>query len=123
MKDFKCTQCGDCCGPVPIAESELAKLKEAVQAMPNRLVSRLKSQKRNEMLCIFYDKKYKQCAVYESRPEICKMFGFYQGMQCDNNPGHATKSLGEGNKRLKEHQTNPAGILSISVGWDELLSK
>lgn len=123
MKDFKCTQCGECCGPVPITKSEFNSLKEAVEAMPNRIVSRLRSQKREEMSCIFFDTKYKQCAVYESRPEICKMFGFFQGMECPSNPSHATKSRGEGDKRLKEHKKQPAGVLSVTVGWNELLTK
>lgn len=121
MKEFNCTHCGECCGPVPVSRSELEGLKAAIKKMPNRHINRLRSQKRGQLQCILWDTKTKSCSVYEDRPMSCKMFGFYQGMVCPDNPSHATKSFGEGHKKLKDTQGNLAGVLTLQIGWEELL--
>lgn len=121
VKEFMCTNCGMCCGPVPISKSELSTIKENIRNKSHKEVSRLKRQDRPELRCILWDTESQTCSIYEDRPEICKMFGFYQGMACHENPSFATKSRGEGFKRLEKVSSEPAGVLSVSIGWKELL--
>lgn len=120
IKDFACQRCGLCCGPVPISNSEFNQIKKAVSQMTVKEVNRLRRQKRDKLTCMFYDTQKRQCSIYEDRPEICRMFGFYQKMECPNNPQWGNKSVIAGIKRLSKSQTSGvAGILTVNIGWAE----
>lgn len=122
MKEFNCTNCGECCGPVPVTHQELQAIKKTIKEMPQRRINQLMSQKREPLKCIFWDTKKKNCSIYESRPEVCKMFGFYQGMECPDNRSHATQSRFKGDQRLKAHKGQIAGILTLQIKWKDLIS-
>jgi hypothetical protein len=51
--------CHDCCGPVPLALEELARLP--------------KKRKQDLLTCRFLDSK--GCTVYDERPMMCRLFG------------------------------------------------
>lgn len=115
--------CGDCCGPVPVSHKELQEIKEAVMLMPRLQVNQLRRQKREPLQCILWDMKEMNCSVYESRPKVCRMFGFYQDMKCPNNTSHANKSKGAGQNELKDVRKNFAGILTTQIKWEVLLNE
>lgn len=121
MNEFACTNCGSCCGPVPVSRQELTIIKEAVKKMSKKRIQQLQNQKRDTFTCLLLDTKMKRCSVYENRPKICQMFGFYQGMACPNNPSHATKSRGAGEKELKHMKQEMAGVLTTQIKWEHLL--
>lgn len=122
-KNFNCTNCGDCCGPVPVTGQELKRIREKIKKMPLATMYRLKSQNKSPFDCILRDAEKNECSIYDVRPDICRMFGFYEDMVCPNNPEHAVKSLEEGHKRIERNTKNDSvvGILSIDITWDRLL--
>lgn len=124
-KPFKCTNCGLCCGPVPVTKNELKKIKKEVNKMSFSKIQKLRSQKRDPLTCIFRDLENDKCSIYKARPDICRMFGFYKEMKCPNNPEHATKSREEGNKRIERNtKNNPVvGVLSVNITWDTILKR
>ncbi len=120
---FKCRNCGLCCGPVPVTETELNKIKKAVERMPAKKRERLMKQKRDPFTCIFRDSENDNCSIYNVRPEVCRMFGFYEGMDCPNNPEFATRSNTEGFQRLeKAAKGSPiVGVLSVDINWNHFV--
>lgn len=73
---FNCSNCGLCCGVVPITENEFDKIKRFVKKMSLQQIYRLKNQERTLLECIFFDKEKRNCSIYPVRPDICRMFGF-----------------------------------------------
>lgn len=122
MKNFKCINCGECCGPVPVTEQEAKQIREKISRIPKDKLFQLKHQKRPPLTCIFRDTEKNKCSIYDVRPEICRMFGAYKGMVCPNNPGHATLGHKEGMEKLFKNG-EPAGILGIHITWDNILKK
>ncbi|WP_274364325.1 YkgJ family cysteine cluster protein [Paenibacillus thermotolerans] len=112
MNTLPCQGCrGLCCGPVPVTEQEYKRIKKSVKAMPDKKRQQLKEQERFPGTCIFFDLERDRCGIYAARPEVCKMFGLYQGMACFRKPEAAVKPM--------EHRRpeKPAGILSIDFTW------
>lgn len=122
-KYFNCQNCGLCCGPVPVTQEEFKKIKKFIKKVPDSEVVRLKKQNRDSLTCIFRDIEKDKCSIYSSRPDICRMFGLYEGMECPNNDSYKTKNLVEGQKRMSNNiKRSPViGILSLSIGWDDVL--
>lgn len=107
-----CQDCnGMCCGPVSVSQQELDKIKKKVKNMPKRLRDNLKKQTRFFGTCIFYDNEKNRCGIYTSRPNACRMFGYYKGMSCFRNPELATKS--------QKEESEVVGILSIDYTWKD----
>jgi uncharacterized protein len=121
MNIFSCQNCGDCCGVIPITTKELAKIKRKLRNTDITELIRLKNQNREELQCPLLDIDKMRCSVYEVRPVICHMFGFYEGMTCPNNKKSAMESREKGTKRINESMENDeiAGILGISISWEE----
>ena len=120
-KQFDCTNCGLCCGPVPITQYEFKKIKREVKKMPFFLIDKLMNQERGPLECMFRDIEEDKCTIYKARPDICKMFGFYEDMVCPNNPEHATKSSSDGYKRVNRNtrKSPVAGVLSVDINWHD----
>lgn len=122
MSSFNCTNCGDCCGPVPVSKQELGKIQKLIRNLPKKF-EKIKEQKRDSLTCMFRDVENNTCSIYHARPEICKMFGLYEGMMCSNNPEHATKSKADGTKRLGKSfgsEGRPIGILTMDITWKNI---
>ena len=75
---FKCNNCGECCGPVPISEKEYNKIKK--YCIENNIVP----IKNIDIICPFRDTINKKCTIYEVRPTLCKLMGVTKGMFCPN---------------------------------------
>lgn len=118
MKTFNCTNCGECCGPIAVNKWELKRIKNAIKRMPQKEVKRLKNQIRNPLTCMFRDIENNCCAIYQHRPEICKMFGHYKGLVCPENPEFAVKTNGE-EQLLKQ---SPVGVLTLEINWNNIHS-
>lgn len=85
---FHCLEnCTECCHQlVSLLESDLFKIKRALRKLPKEELERLKNQERNHEYCPLLDVQKGTCSVYESRPNICRGFGMYQGaLSCSYN--------------------------------------
>ncbi|MGV3489180.1 MAG: YkgJ family cysteine cluster protein [Tuberibacillus sp.] len=115
MESLPCQGCrGLCCGPVPVTESELKKIKKKVKSMPTKLRDDLKNQQRFFGTCIFYDDKNDRCGIHSARPSICKAFGYHKNLTCFRKPEAATE---------KDYvaEDNPVGILSVDFTWKDFI--
>lgn len=114
METLPCKGCkGLCCGPVPVTDSELKKIKRKIKSMPPKIRLQLENQKRYYGTCIFYDLTNDRCGIHSVRPEICRMFGFYEGLACFRKPELATKQM---NHSVK---VNHIGILTFDFTWED----
>jgi Fe-S-cluster containining protein len=120
MSQFHCFNCGDCCGPVPVNELELKRIRKSLSRMPKHKLECLKNQKRDQLTCMFRDTENEVCGIYNMRPEICKMFGFYEGMVCPRNTDQAMIGRKEGFQRLNKGGKQ-AEILTIQINWDNIM--
>lgn len=70
MQDNKCSNCGNCCGNIlPLTEVEISIIQ--IYMRENQIQKVYNSQKHT---CPFRDEAHKQCAIYEARPFICRMW-------------------------------------------------
>lgn len=126
LNPFPCFEChGGCCGPVAINQNEFNRLNQAVQEMTPKERKRLMAQERPKDRCIFYDMENRNCGVYEHRPELCKMFGHYEMLECpkvpeDNYPIEI-KGIKEGMNRIREAEKGAVGVLTLNTFWKDFL--
>ncbi|HWO77394.1 MAG TPA: YkgJ family cysteine cluster protein [Bacillus sp. (in: firmicutes)] len=114
MESLPCLGCkGLCCGPVPVTENELKRIKKKIKTMPSKIRSELESQNRYFGTCIFYDINNDRCGIHSVRPEICRMFGYYKELVCFRNPELATKNMEPSDFKVY------AGMLTIDFTWDD----
>ncbi len=78
----RCTNCGGCCGLVPVTASDIARIENYIQAhaLPREIMRRA----HEPMECIFRDNELKRCSIYPVRPMVCRLFGVTRGMKCAN---------------------------------------
>lgn len=119
-KHFTCTRCGDCCGPVPVSINDVVRIKKFVKLkMSKKDIERLKSQKKPQDRCIFYDMERKACSIYAVRPLHCRMFGLYSMFECENNPDYEVKTAKEGMNLIRENEAKSEtnALLTVGVTW------
>lgn len=97
---FECRNCGDCCGPVPFSELDKIMIKKHLAKMGEQECKRLEGQKKPPLVCKYRDMDKNNCFIWPVRPEICRMFGLYEGLVCPHQPQFAIRSRQEGYKRL-----------------------
>ncbi|MET3288843.1 YkgJ family cysteine cluster protein [Brevibacillus fluminis] len=113
MEQLPCEGCrGLCCGPVPVTETELKKIKKSIKAMPQKKRMELANQQRFFGTCLFYDVNNDRCGIHAVRPDVCRMFGYYKEMICFRMPQLATKT----DRQVRER---PVGILSVDFTWHD----
>lgn len=79
-KHKNCTNCGKCCGIIPISIPELNAIRDYIAVHG---INPIKHE--DIMKCPFRDEKQKKCLIYEARPLVCRLFGVAKGdMQCPN---------------------------------------
>jgi Fe-S-cluster containining protein len=122
MKPFQCSNCGECCGPVPVNKLELQRIQKKLSRMPKDKLERLKNQKRDPLTCMFRDVEKNECGIYNMRPEICKMFGLYEGMKCPRNHEHASIGRKEGVERMTKGGKH-VGILTMQITWENIFER
>lgn len=71
MSEFVCHNCGKCCGPVPIVETERQRIEKFLKKHPSIRIQA--KQKPFSLDCIFRDEE-KGCLVYSARPKICRVY-------------------------------------------------
>ncbi len=117
---FKCLNCGECCGLIPLLEQEFIKLHLAVLELPLRERVRVKKQKRHDLMCPLRDIENKKCLVYEHRPWLCRNYGHLEGLVC---PYNRRVKVRNGFKELEKYLQNKGGIIGtmgLEIGWREL---
>ena len=77
-----CTNCGECCGPVPLTGEDVARIKSYIRS--HEQPKQAMQQPHGPLECIFRDNEKKSCSIYPVRPMICKLFGVTAGMSCPN---------------------------------------
>lgn len=82
---FKCKdQCGVCCGIVPIPKDLAMELQSFSKVKPTEVIE-IKGSLfifTKDMLCVFLDRKTKECSIYSKRPDICKRYGIDPKLPC-----------------------------------------
>lgn len=113
MESLPCQGCrGLCCGPVPVTEQELKRIRKIINTMPAKKRQELKNQDRFFGTCIFYDVNNDQCGIYSVRPKICRDFGYYKKLVCFRKPELATLDKWSNADR-------PVAILSSDITWND----
>ena len=80
----RCTNCGECCGPVPITHNDYARISNYLQG--NGYAREVVRHKHKPLDCVFRDNELKKCAIYPVRPMVCRLFGVatHIYLQCPN---------------------------------------
>lgn len=78
----RCTNCGECCGPVPITYNDYARISNYLQG--NGHAREVVRRKHKPLECVFRDDELKKCAIYPVRPMVCRLFGVEMKLQCPN---------------------------------------
>jgi uncharacterized protein len=113
MESLPCKGCkGLCCGPVPVTEQELKRIKKKIKSMPNKDRLAFENQKRHFGTCIFYDLDNDKCGIHLVRPSICRAFGYFKNLTCFRMPNLAAAE----NWKVKEIFV---GILSEDFTWKD----
>jgi len=102
IPDFKCKQCGECCGPIPMTKWE--RNNRPIQKEIN-VIKMLESR---ELNCPHLVNN--KCEIYKQRPLLCRMFGTVKPMPCPNNCRPDRMVTEEEAREIKE-------------GYDELMNK
>ena len=74
----KCPNPADCCGIFGLDASLVEKHKDKFQVKPKEIMTIVKGKQyvvTDDILCVFLNRKTKRCAIYEDRPEVCRLFG------------------------------------------------
>ena len=116
-----CSQCKhECCGPVPISKNRASRIQSFVDEMPDHHRDRLYRQKRKILDCGFLDLETGVCAIYEMRPQICRLFGSTEGMSCPKVEG-LVRIVPPSTARLVTDMEYESGVayLSSSFKWNK----
>lgn len=74
----KCPEKSACCGIFRIGDEFLEKHKDKFQVACE---IKLGAAFTDDLLCVFLNRKTRLCAVYENRPDVCKLFGTKEGVK------------------------------------------
>lgn len=78
----RCTNCGECCGPVLITYDEVAEIGKFMRE--NEFPREVAGRTHEPLECVFRDSVNKRCSIYPVRPLVCRLFGVAKGMSCPN---------------------------------------
>jgi Fe-S-cluster containining protein len=85
---------------VPFTKYDRARITKYLIELGLEYLEKLQGQKRELLTCQYRDIENKKCAIHPVRPEICRMQGYYKGLECPHQPQFANKTREEGMKRL-----------------------
>ena len=77
-----CTNCGGCCGIVPVTHDDIQRIREYVEK--HEYARKTACEAHRPFICRFLDESQKMCSIYAVRPIVCRLFGVTEGMQCPN---------------------------------------
>jgi Fe-S-cluster containining protein len=73
---------GECCGIVPIPYIVFKSNEDVIQCTPKRVDTiRLKDKRAvvlpvtDDLKCVFLNRETFKCAIYEERPDVCRLYG------------------------------------------------
>lgn len=95
-----------------MTDAELRSIKKRVRRMPFRRKTELEAQVRFHGTCIFYDLDNNHCGIYETRPEVCRKFGYHNNLVCPFAPSVATN-------RDWDPSRDYVGLLSVDFTWKD----
>ena len=85
--ELPCAKCpGECCGPVPLSTRRLHAIEEHLRGLEPSELRRIATQRRDALTCAFYDLQRHACGVYAVRPQVCRMFGATESLECPRQP-------------------------------------
>jgi len=73
----KCPERGCCCGVFSMDLKFIEKHREKFQVKPTKEIKsdNLVAVLCSDFLCVFLNRKSRLCAIYDDRPEVCKLYG------------------------------------------------
>lgn len=71
-QEFKCRNCGECCGAIPIRRDDRNKIRIYLLKHPE--VAEFAMNKPFSEKCVFRNDTDGKCMIYECRPEVCRLF-------------------------------------------------
>lgn len=79
----KCPEGSGCCGLIQMPKDLIEKNKDKFQVEPKeiKIIGSLGVVLIDDLQCVFMNRKTKLCAIYDDRPEVCRLFGTKEGMQ------------------------------------------
>jgi len=75
----KCPENSGCCGIVPFEKEFTEKHKSKFQVKPVKIKEGVVITE--DFRCVFMNRETKLCAIYDDRPEVCRLFGTKEGIQ------------------------------------------
>lgn len=100
--------CGECCGPVPCTETEFQRVRRYVED------KRVVPADQGEGTCPFYQEG--QCAVYQVRPVVCRVFGYIDKLLCVR--GYNVDGVQRDAERMITAEGRPTRFLhELLPGW------
>ncbi len=102
---------GTCCGVVPIKKEIVIINHNKIQVKPKEIHyfdSKKVCMICEDMLCPFLNRRTRDCAIHEDRPEICRNYGLIPILQC---PYINMK----GNKRSEAKQRRQLRLLGHEI--------
>lgn len=82
-----CSQCqkkGCCCGIVPISKEVAKETENLAQVKPEKVVE-IEGKLyiiTEDGLCVYLNRKTKECMIYDKRPMICRDYGLIDALPC-----------------------------------------
>ncbi|MDR7856027.1 YkgJ family cysteine cluster protein [Tissierella sp.] len=110
-KHKNCSNCGECCGPVPANKKEIENIKKYLKDNPE-LMNQLGEVR--SLTCMLRDEEEKKCLIYPVRPLVCRLMGVAEGLVCSK----GNSSDIDGVKFLNESFTDKPELLNF-VRWGE----
>jgi uncharacterized protein len=93
MKVFECKLCGECCfgkGGIKVTDIEMKDISDFLNLSPFKFRSQYCEIRNSALMlvtgrngyCIFFD-PVKQCLIHDVKPEICRLWPFYDANMLD----------------------------------------
>lgn len=79
----KCPEGSGCCGIIYFKKDFIERNKNKFQVEPTEIKTdgEIGAVITDDLMCVFLNRKTKLCAVYDDRPEVCRLFGTKEGIQ------------------------------------------
>jgi Fe-S-cluster containining protein len=121
MKELPCHKCpGLCCGPVPLSSRRLKAIEAHLHSLKDDEYQRLALQERDNLMCSFYDTERHRCGVYEARPQICRIFGHTESLECPRQPSNWVFTIQPVTAwTLAELDTVDVALISTEYKWHQ----
>jgi len=79
----KCPEGGECCGIIPLTKDLIENYKDKFQVKQTEILGKgsVRAVGTEDFHCVFMNRETKLCAIYDDRPEVCRLFGTKEGIQ------------------------------------------